>query len=576
MSKTAPPILFSKLSLAPVILIFIFLSGCKTGPGVSGITDSFGFDEPRINLPVVLPPRDPSPTQGFEYLQIQDFEGFSECAKPLKRKIRELAGELGEKGFKLGPFFPKDKTVELRGRITKCQIENTYGELEVEFFFKVRGVQRETKTISKNLTLGPGSTRDRVMKKLVSYMGREFSKKYLPRKVESLRYLCGSKSDPGIIAVQKESWDSAISHWMGRISQDQHNSCIQNNLGVAWEGKGNLQEADKFYQLAISGKNDFAPQNYPELRRYCPPDECGSPPPCPTYPDCGGHVCPIQEQDPRPRPSWVNKPTLPGYVHVVRGLSSEGKTLADLERSAETDARIKLSASIQVTVDSSFEETMENMSNRRSGASTPATATTSSETSAYIKIITKEKTDSILINVKPLEYWKDKTECAVYALMGMSQQSLEKSIGAYQKQWEQSLLSKSIMLFDVSETHSDMADLLQGKLRNLFGDLGVPVLQKDPELHSCVTEPKQKKCQGTMFGSFTVKLLEEGEVQGSRKREYEIKGDIVFGDRLVFQINQSCLGQGAVGDSNRSIDNNGIEECFDPDIAPKLLRDIQR
>lgn len=571
MSKTAPPILSSNLNLAAVF--FIFISGCQTGPGVSSITPNLGFEEPRVNLAVVLPPEDPT-LQGFEYLQIQNFDGPPECAMPLQRKIRELAGELGDKGFKLGPYFPKEKTVELRGEMTKCQIENTYGQFETDFTFQIRGVQREAKTISKSVTLGPGSTRDRVVKKLVSYMGREFSKKYLPTKVESLRYMCGSESDPGVIAIQKGSWEAAISHWGGMLQQDQTNSCIHNNLGVAWEGSGNFQESNKYYQLAVAGGDNYAPKNYAELRRYYSDD--GGSPPCPTYPDCGGHVCPIQAEDPKPRPTWIGTPTAPGYVIVVRGSGSEGKTLADLERAAETAARVQLSTAIQVKVDSVFEETIAHVSKSRVGASASGNTTTSSDTSTYINMITKEKTENILMNVKPLEYWKDKPECTVYALMGITQKSLNKSMEAYKKQWEQSLLSKSIMLFDVSETHSDMAELLQGKLRNIFGDLKVPVLQKDPEFKACVTQSTQKKCEGTMFGRFSVELLREAEAPRGRMRELLIKGDIVFGDRLVFQINKTCMGQGAVEDSNRDIDENGIEECFDSDIAPQLLRDIQR
>lgn len=575
MKKTQPQVYVSNLCLALVFLISSLLGGCKTGSGGAALADSFGFDQPMINLPVVHPPKSQT-LKGYEYLRIHDFEGSSECAESLQRKILDLAGELGDRGFKLGPFFPKDKTVELRGEISKCELENSYGRLEAEFSFTIRGVQRETKTISKNVTLGPSSTRERVIKKLVSYVGREFSKTYLPRNVESLRWLCGGDRDPGIIAAQKGSWDAAISHWTGALTQDQNNSCIQNNIGVVSEGKGDLPTAAKFYQLAMAQGDEYGPQNYAELRRYCLDDMCGAASlPCPTYPDCV-QVCPIQEQDSRPRPLWVNKPSAQGYAFVVRGSGSEGGILADLEHAAEADARIKLSAAMSVNVEGVFEEYREHLTKESLGDSASGENTTSSETSTLIKEFSKERTKNILVGVEPLEYWRDGQECTVYALMGITQESLEKSLAAYKTQLEQSLLSKPIMLFDLSETPSDMADNLQVKLATTLKDLGVSVRPQDQDLKICLEGATQSKCQGTMFGGFSAQLVEEAKAQGHRKREFSIKGKIVFGDSLVLEVHDSCLGQGAEEDSNRVIDQNGIEECFGSVIASPLLRDLQR
>jgi len=565
MNKTARPIHFRKLSLASVFLIFIFLSGCKTGPGDGDFVSGFGSDRPKVILDVVHPPPTISPTRGYEYLQIHDFEGSPECARPLNIKIRELAG----KGFKLGPFFPKEKTVELRGHITTCNIEKSFGEIEAEFSFSQRGVQRERKTISKRVTLSGGSTRSQIIRGVVSKVGDRFARKFLPRKVRSLRWLCGSNSDHGVIAGKKGSWETAYSHFYVMLKRNPKSSCSQMNLGVASEATGRLDEAHQNYQYAMVEGNDDASKNDSELCLYhkCQrvqiPGEGGGG----TGPTAW---CPIQEKDPSPKPAWVNKPDAPGYSHVATGVASNKDTIEALEQSSIANARAQLSAAIQVTVTSDFRENIKHRSMNGQGGESL------SETTTSIDMVTKEHTKNLLVNAKQLDQWKNKNECAAYTLMGITKESLTQSRAAYQKQWEQSLLSKPIMLFDLSTTPSDMAELLQGKLRGLFSALGVQVLQKDMNLKGCVTNPKQSQCEGTMFGGFSAELLDEAEAQGSRKREFLVKGDVVFGERLVSQINKTCLGQGSVGDSNRVIDKNGIDECFLPDIVPPLLRAIQK
>ena len=55
----------------------------------------------------------------------------------------------------------------------------------------------------------------------------------------------------GIQAAQKELWDEAIFRWMKAVELDPQSAAAFNNLAVAFERKGQWEEAEKAYEAAL-------------------------------------------------------------------------------------------------------------------------------------------------------------------------------------------------------------------------------------------------------------------------------------------------------------------------------------
>ena len=73
----------------------------------------------------------------------------------------------------------------------------------------------------------------------------------------------------GIEAAKMELWDEAIFRWNKAISQDPNNSSAHNNLAVAYEKKGMLEEAEKEYLTALDldPKNERIQANFENFKK---------------------------------------------------------------------------------------------------------------------------------------------------------------------------------------------------------------------------------------------------------------------------------------------------------------------
>ena len=75
--------------------------------------------------------------------------------------------------------------------------------------------------------------------------------------------------DFGIRAARKDLWDEAIFRWKKVLKESPNSAAAHNNLAVAYEKKGLLEEAEKEYQAAlqISPNNDYIQANYNKLEK---------------------------------------------------------------------------------------------------------------------------------------------------------------------------------------------------------------------------------------------------------------------------------------------------------------------
>lgn len=73
----------------------------------------------------------------------------------------------------------------------------------------------------------------------------------------------------GILAAQRNLWDEAIFRWKKAVDLDPDSAAAHNNLAVAYEKKGLLEEAEKEYKLALelNPKNEYIQANYEKFKQ---------------------------------------------------------------------------------------------------------------------------------------------------------------------------------------------------------------------------------------------------------------------------------------------------------------------
>jgi len=79
----------------------------------------------------------------------------------------------------------------------------------------------------------------------------------------------------GIQAAQKDLWDEAIFRWKKVIRTRPNSAAAHNNLAVAYEKNGLLEEAKKEYEtaLSLSPENTRIKSNYQSFKEYYSSDK---------------------------------------------------------------------------------------------------------------------------------------------------------------------------------------------------------------------------------------------------------------------------------------------------------------
>ncbi len=73
----------------------------------------------------------------------------------------------------------------------------------------------------------------------------------------------------GIKAAQAELWDEAIFRWNKVVMSNPKSAAAHNNLAVAYEKKGLLEDAEKEYRIAqtLEPNNKYVQSNYEKFKK---------------------------------------------------------------------------------------------------------------------------------------------------------------------------------------------------------------------------------------------------------------------------------------------------------------------
>ncbi|MDH4257776.1 MAG: tetratricopeptide repeat protein [Candidatus Aminicenantes bacterium] len=73
----------------------------------------------------------------------------------------------------------------------------------------------------------------------------------------------------GIFAAQNDLWEEAIFRWKKAVQLNPESAAAHNNLAVAYEKKGLLDEAEKEYETALklNPKNSYIKANFENFKK---------------------------------------------------------------------------------------------------------------------------------------------------------------------------------------------------------------------------------------------------------------------------------------------------------------------
>jgi len=65
------------------------------------------------------------------------------------------------------------------------------------------------------------------------------------------RHLATAPLNAGVTAADEERWEEAVQYWKKALAQDPDSAAAHNNLAVACEKRGALEEAGREYEAAL-------------------------------------------------------------------------------------------------------------------------------------------------------------------------------------------------------------------------------------------------------------------------------------------------------------------------------------
>jgi tetratricopeptide (TPR) repeat protein len=83
-----------------------------------------------------------------------------------------------------------------------------------------------------------------------------------------VRFLPENQLNLGVWASEKDMWDEAVFRWQKAVAAEPNSAAAHNNLAVACEKKGQWDEAEKEYSLALklAPGNTYIKANYENFK----------------------------------------------------------------------------------------------------------------------------------------------------------------------------------------------------------------------------------------------------------------------------------------------------------------------
>ncbi|MBP8116163.1 MAG: tetratricopeptide repeat protein [Nitrospira sp.] len=228
----------------------------STGLGISGLCVVLAACQAgkQVLVEVMYPPKAPIPAKVKE-IEVEEFQGPMECAKPFKPKLITKVTEGGIYTIAIKGLSDPEETLTIKGTVATCALNQGSGTLNTEFSGWYMGNQVHQAVVAENTTR-PGAPPNEVRDVLINRVRDRMAKDLLPTKRKEIRTFLpvDGDNDSGMTAASGGNWKLAIEAFGKQLKEKPADHRAWYNRGVAYEASAQFELAVKDLQKAIELK----------------------------------------------------------------------------------------------------------------------------------------------------------------------------------------------------------------------------------------------------------------------------------------------------------------------------------
>jgi len=208
----------------------------------------------QVLVEVMHPPKVPIPVKVKE-IDVEEFQGPVECAKPLKPKLIMKVTESGVYTVAVSGLSEPEETLTIKGTVTSCALNLGSGTLNADVSAWYMGNQVHQEVVGEH-TSRPGAPPNEVRDVLIDRVMNRTAKAILPVKKKEIRTFLpvDGDNDSGVKAIEANNWTLAVESFNKQVREKPNEHRAWYNRAMAYEATGRFKLALNDLRKAIELK----------------------------------------------------------------------------------------------------------------------------------------------------------------------------------------------------------------------------------------------------------------------------------------------------------------------------------
>lgn len=208
----------------------------------------------QVLVDVMHPPKVPIPLK-VKDIDVEEFQGPAECAKPLKPKLITKVTASGVYTVAVHGLSEPEETLTIKGSVATCTLSLGSGTLNADVSAWYMGNQVHQEVVSEH-TNRPGAPLNEVRDVLIDRVMNRTAKALLPVKRKEIRMFLpvDGDNDSGVTAAGAGNWALAVESFGKQIKDKPAEHRAWYNRAIAYEVTGQFKLALNDLRKAIDLK----------------------------------------------------------------------------------------------------------------------------------------------------------------------------------------------------------------------------------------------------------------------------------------------------------------------------------
>ena len=208
----------------------------------------------QLLVKVMHPPKVQIPVK-VKDIDVEEFQGSVECAKPLKPKLITKVTESGVYTVAVPGLSEPEETLTIKGSVTTCALSLGSGTLNADVSAWYMGNQVHQEVVSEH-TNRPGAPPNEVRDVLIDRVMNRTAKAILPVKRTEIRMFLpvDGDNDSGVTAAGAGNWALAVESFGKQVKEKPSEHRAWYNRAIAYEVTGQFKLALNDLRKAIDLK----------------------------------------------------------------------------------------------------------------------------------------------------------------------------------------------------------------------------------------------------------------------------------------------------------------------------------